>query len=254
MQIKWFEIIAQVINFFILLFILQKFFYKPVMKSMQDRQQRISDIQSEADGKMNEADNLIETYQKKLAEWEETKEIKMEAASNEAQEKKDALIQIYREEAEQKRNDYFNEITEEEEHFLHELRMVLGKSAVTIAAEILSTISKEDLDSKIFESFMEKVQSLDQEMLQEEIKSIEDKIVLISAQPLIKSQKDQLETALGEKLDNFGSIIYEMDEHLIQGFELNLRSLTVHTNIKHYLEESEEKIQKILDKKLEQGG
>jgi F-type H+-transporting ATPase subunit b len=250
MQIKWFEIIAQIVNFFILLFILQKLFYKPVMKSMQERQQRISDLQNEADGKMNEADHLIKTYQQKLAEWEANKEIKMAAASSEAQEKKEALILIYREEAEQKRVDYFNEVTEEEERFLHELRTVLGQSAVTIAAEILSTIAKEDLDGKIFTAFMEKIQALDREMLQQEIKSTEDKIILISATPLIKAQRNQLETALREKLDNFGAISYVVDENLIQGFELNLRSLTVHTNMNHYLEEAEANIQKILKKKI----
>ncbi|WP_414733723.1 F0F1 ATP synthase subunit delta [Acetobacterium carbinolicum] len=249
MQIKWFEIIAQMINFFILLFILQKLFYKPVMKSMQDRQQRISDIQSEAEGKMNEADHLIETYQQKLAEWEEAKGTKMIAASREAQEKKDQLIQIYQEEAAQKRNDYFNEVTEEQERFLREVRMVLGKSAVTIAGEILSAISKEDLEQKIFDSFMEKIHRLDQKMLQEEIKSTADKIVLSSAKPLSESQQDQLEAVLREKLDSLGKIIYEVDENLIQGFELNLRSLTVNTNIKHYLKESEENIQKILEQK-----
>ncbi|MDO9494022.1 hypothetical protein [Acetobacterium sp.] len=250
MQIKWFEIIAQIVNFFILLFILQKLFYKPVMKSMQERQQRISDLQNEADGKMNEADHLIKSYQQKLAEWEANKEIKMAAASSEAQEKKEALIQIYREEAEQKRIDYFNEVTEEEERFLHELRTVLGQSAVTIAAEILSTIAKEDLDGKIFAAFMEKIRALDREMLQQEIKSTEDKIILISATPLIKAQRNQLETALREKLDNFGTISYEVDENLIQGFELNLRSLTVHTNMNHYLEEAEATIQAILKKKI----
>lgn len=249
MQIKWFEIIAQVINFFILLFLLYKLFYKPVIKSMEDRQQRIRDIQNEADGKMKEADTLIETYKQKLAEWEENKEIQMAEAVKEAQEKKDALIQIYREEAEQKRKAFFNEVTEEEDRFLHEVREALGKSAVTIASEILITISKEALSKKIFESFMEKIQSLDQEILQEEIGSAEDRIILLSAKPLIKSQKDQLEKVLSEKLNTFGEITYEVDETLIQGFELNLRSLTVHTNIKHYLGEAEQNIQKILEKK-----
>lgn len=249
MQIKWFEIIAQVINFFILLFLLYKLFYKPVIKSMEDRQQRIRDIQNEADGKMKEADTLIETYKQKLAEWEETKEIQMAEAVKEVQEKKEALIQAYKEEAEQKRKAFFNEVTEEEDRFLHEVRKALGKSAVTIASEILRTISKEALSKKIFESFMEKIQSLDQEILQEEIGSTEDRIILLSAKPLIKSQKDQLEKILSEKLNTFGEITYEVDENLIQGFELNFRSLTVHTNIKHYLGEAEQNIQKILEKK-----
>jgi len=70
MNINWFEIIAQIVNFFILLFILKKLFYKPVIKAMKDREERIDNIREEATKKREEADELIQQYkQNKKERW-----------------------------------------------------------------------------------------------------------------------------------------------------------------------------------------
>ena len=68
MQIEWFEIIAMIINFFLTLFILQKLLYKPVVKAMDERQERIQKAQIEAEAKMEDAKKLISDYDKKIAD------------------------------------------------------------------------------------------------------------------------------------------------------------------------------------------
>ena len=248
MNINWFEIIAQMINFFILLFILHKLFYKPVIKSMEGRQQRIRDKQDEADEKMKKADELIALYERKTKELENNKEKQLEEASNKADEKREALIATYKEEAEEKRRDYMNEVEEEQEHFMQEVRTILGKNAVKIAAHILEMISGDDLDNKSFDAFMEKVRSLDRETLHEEAETGEERILMISSKIMAKDQKETLEEVLREKLDTFRGIDYQVDEELIHGYELKLETLTVHTNIKKYVQESEKQVLQTLEK------
>ncbi|MDZ7834442.1 MAG: hypothetical protein U5K84_02980 [Alkalibacterium sp.] len=75
MTISWFEIIAQIINFFIILYILQKFLYKPVMNVMAQRQERIQKAQIEADAKMKEATELMDMYVGKIEDIQKEKEI-----------------------------------------------------------------------------------------------------------------------------------------------------------------------------------
>jgi alternate F1F0 ATPase F0 subunit B len=249
MNINWFEIIVQIINFFILLFILQKLFYKPVIKAMEDRQQGIRDIRNEADKKKKEADTLIQKYESSIKTFEENKAEEMNKARKEADEKKESIIETYKKEAEAKRESYLNEVNEEKEFFLHELRSTLGKSSIIIASKILKTISEEELTEKIFDVFINKIKSLEKEKLEEEIKLDGEKIILISSAPLSDDQKNRFSEAISEKLDYSIEIGYEVDENLIMGFELNLESLTVHTNIENYLREAEDNIKKILDKK-----
>src|SRR5665648_591135 len=106
MQISWFEIVAQIINFFIILFILQKLLYKPVIKAMDERQVRIQKSQKEADEKMDNAKELISEYNHKMAEVEDEKSSIINQARIEAKERKDSLLEDYKKEADRKRDSY----------------------------------------------------------------------------------------------------------------------------------------------------
>lgn len=249
MNINWFEIIAQMINFFILLFLLQKLFYKPVIKAMNDRQQRLMDNQKKSEEKMKKAAELIETYNQNLAELEKEKDRQLEMAKQQAQEKKEALIAAYKEEAEQKRSDYLKEVDEEQERFIHDLGAALGNNAVKIAEHILGSFSEEKLSEKVFDSFIKKVEAIDEDTLKEDIESKDERIILISSEELSDEQKETLEKVLTKKLDTFKEISYEVEEELIQGYELKLETLTVHTNVRKYLEEAEKNIQQIIEKR-----
>lgn len=249
MNINWFEIIAQMINFFILLFLLQKFFYKPVIKAMDDRQQRIRDNQKKSEEKMKKADDLIETYNHNLAELEKEKDQQLEMAKQQAQEKKEELMAAYKEEAAQKRSDYIKEVDEEQERFINDLRAALGHNAVNIARHILGAFSEEKLSEKVFDSFVKKVKEIDEETLKEDVESKDERIILISSEKLSDEQKKTLEKVLKEKVGTYKEIAYEVDETLIQGYELKLETLTVHTNVRKYLEEAEKNIQQIITKR-----
>lgn len=249
MNINWFEIIAQMINFFILLFLLQKLLYKPVIKVMDDRQQRLRDTREKAEAKMKKADELIETYNQQLAVLENGKDKQLEMAKQEAQEKKEALLASYREEAEQKRHDYLKEVEEEQERFNQDLGAALGHNAVKIAEHILGSFSEEKLSEKVFDSFLKKVEAIDEDTLREDIESKEERIILISSEALTEKQQEALEQVLKEKVGTYKEMVYEVDQALIQGYELKLETLTVHTNVRKYLEEAEKNVRQIIEKR-----
>ncbi|MBS4050206.1 MAG: F0F1 ATP synthase subunit B [Methylomonas sp.] len=69
MQLDWTTFILEVINFLVLLWILQRFLYKPVMASLDARQQRIRQETASAEQLRNEAEALRLQYETRLAEW-----------------------------------------------------------------------------------------------------------------------------------------------------------------------------------------
>ena len=60
--------IAQIVNFIILLFILGKFAYKPLMRVLDERRERIANDLGSAEKTRVEAEALKEQYSKQLAE------------------------------------------------------------------------------------------------------------------------------------------------------------------------------------------
>lgn len=242
MQISWFEIIAMVINFFVLLFILQKLLYKPVMNAMAQRQERIQKDQIEANEKMNKAKELITEYDSKIADIEtEKREILIESR-REAQEKKNILLEEYRKEAEIKRKAYLKEIEDEKDNFIDSLRKKLGESAVKIASHILSNISSRELEAEVFKNFLDTLKDLDRNIPDKKVLKEESHLRVQSSRELNESEKEEIESIMKDQMDSLEKISYEIDNSLVLGHRLDLETYTVHTNIKNYLEKIEKDI------------
>ena len=248
MQISWFGVIAQVINFFLMLFILQKLLYKPVVKAMDERQISIQKSQKEADEKMNNAKELISEYKDKMAGVEDEKSSIINQARIEAKEKKESLLEDYKTEADRKRASYLKEIEDEKKNFIDNLRKTMGQSAVKIASHILEMISSKDLEDEVFNSFIGELNNLENNIEEKRTLKDEKQVILNSARELSDGEKDQIQQKLKETLKNLETIEYNVDPDLVLGYELNLETYTVHTSIKNYLDAVESDILKMLEK------
>ncbi|MGB5823835.1 MAG: hypothetical protein WBH44_07140 [Proteocatella sp.] len=253
MQINLFEIIAQIINFLILLLILSKVLYKPVLKAMRERQEKINEDLNKADKRMEEANEIISLHRNKLIEIRANENEIMEMAKKSAIEEKEKLVESYRIQAEEKRKNYFNLVDDEKQQFELEVRKTLGENAVKIAENILKIMNKDDISDNIFDVFIGKVSSLESDLsekyLQEEIPSPDKKIMLISAEELTADRKIILEEELKRQFGIKYSIDYTTDSNLILGYELRFTSFTLHTNIERYLNEAEDNLLKVLKSK-----
>ena len=248
MQITWFGVIAQVINFFLMLFILQKLLYKPVVKAMDERQISIQKSQKEADEKMNNAKELISEYKDKMAGVEDEKSSIINQARIEAKEKKESLLEDYKTEADRKRASYLKEIEDEKKNFIDNLRKTMGQSAVKIASHILEMISSKDLEDEVFNSFIGELNNLENNIEEKRTLKDEKQVILNSARDLSDGEKDQIQEKLKETLKNLETIEYNVEPDLVLGYELNLETYTVHTSIKNYLDAVESDILKMLEK------
>ena len=242
MNISWFEIIAQIINFFLILFILQKLLYKPVLKAMAQRQERIEKSQLEADAKMKDATALMAEYDEKMTNIQKEKREILEEARTQAQEKKESLIEDYKQEAESKRHVYLKEVEDEMESFTLHLRKNLGESAVKIASRILEAISSKELEGEVFNTFILDLKNLNRNIPDAEDLKEEEHAQIRSFRPLSQYEKKTVEEVLKEQLKNVKEIRYETDAELVLGYELSLETYTLHTNIKNYLDEIEKDI------------
>ena len=67
MLIDWFTVIAQVINFLVLVVLLKRFLYKPILDAIDQREKRIASALAEADAQKVEAKKEREKFQEKNA-------------------------------------------------------------------------------------------------------------------------------------------------------------------------------------------
>lgn len=239
MQINLFEILAQIINFFILLFVLQKFFYKPISDVMEKRQKQIDETIDESVRKMSEADELAKEYESKITELEKNKREILEGARKEANDIKSNLLEGYQLQAEEKREAFLKEIEDERDNFLVELQKKLGKSAVKISERILRDINDIELEEKMFDLLVKKIKNLEDEDFQDLSLSDQEHFILICDKPLKHEHKKIVENIIATTFVNYKDIVYKVDKKLILGYELKLETFTLHASIKKYIEEFE---------------
>ena len=70
MLIDWFTVAAQAANFLILVWLLKRFLYQPILKALDAREQRIAAELADADTKRAEALAEREAYKRKNAEFD----------------------------------------------------------------------------------------------------------------------------------------------------------------------------------------
>jgi len=65
MQIDWITVVAQIVNFLVLVWLLQRFLYGPITRAMKNREKRIENRLTEARQERNEAEDEAEAYRQK---------------------------------------------------------------------------------------------------------------------------------------------------------------------------------------------
>ena len=74
MLIDWFTIGAQALNFLILVWLMRRFLYKPILHAIDDREQGIARELAEADKKKGDAEKEREQFQKKNEAFDRERE------------------------------------------------------------------------------------------------------------------------------------------------------------------------------------
>ena len=65
MQINWFTVIAQILNFLILVWLLKRFLYKPILNAIDEREKKIASQLKDADNRESMAKKEQDEFMKK---------------------------------------------------------------------------------------------------------------------------------------------------------------------------------------------
>ncbi len=74
MSLDWTTLALEMLNFLVLLWILKRFFYAPVLAALDARQQRLRDQATRATRTQAEAAQLKTRYEERLADWQRERE------------------------------------------------------------------------------------------------------------------------------------------------------------------------------------
>lgn len=163
MQIDAFTFAAQVVNFLVLVLLLRRFLYRPVLRVMDRREERIAGRIEEARRKLVEAEEMASDYRHRLIHLEQDREEMMEAARREAEESRREWIREARREVRKMQDRWRESVDEERAAYLRELRQATGERLVALLGRVLEDLSTQSLPEQVAGRFLERLAGLDPE-------------------------------------------------------------------------------------------
>ncbi len=150
-------LIAQIINFAILVAILAKFAYKPLVKTLEERQNRIAGDLENAERERKLAENLKREYQDQLAQARTQAQAIVEKATKLADQTKEEILTEARNENARLLKAAQEEIAREKESAVAELRKEMVTLSVAAASKIIGQNMDSQTNAKLVSDFINKL-------------------------------------------------------------------------------------------------
>jgi F-type H+-transporting ATPase subunit b len=246
LEIDWFTVIAQIFNFLLLLFLLKRFLYKPIIEAMDKREKSITEREETAREKTEKASEQIEDYRSKIERFDEDKDEMLKKVRNEAGEKTREIIEKSRKDFEEKEKRWKKSFENQKEEFILKLRRRVSEIVAETTRKVLGDMADARLEKMMVEIFIGKIrQSTEDEKddeLFEAIKDQRDAVEVTSAFELDNEDKSDIKKCIDDLAGTKNDIDFKIDKKLIAGIEINLEDYRISWNVFEYLEDFEEKL------------
>ncbi|CAN1208650.1 hypothetical protein TUMEXPCC7403_00415 [Tumidithrix helvetica PCC 7403] len=257
MEINWVTFTAQIVNFFVLVFVLQRLLYKPIVKAMERREQTIRDRLNSAEQKQQEAQQEVAHYQQMQADLAARQAELLTQAQAEVEQTRQRLLQEVRDAAAVERSQWQASLRRQKEAFLQEVRHRTMQQLQATVQLVLKDLAEVTLEAQVAKVFLQRLQNL----------ADRDRIGLVTALTQTEQQSsialtlvsafelpESIRTAIAQVLQNYLNaanlgdldLDCETQPDLICGIELRGRGYKLTWSIEAYLDAIAENLASVL--------
>jgi F-type H+-transporting ATPase subunit b len=252
MLIDWFTVGAQVVNFLILVWLLKRFLYKPILHAIDERERRIAKELADADTKKTEAEKERDKFQKRNDEFDEQREELLSKAKGEARAESQRLLEESRLAADALRAKQEDALKREQQSLNDEITRRTLEEVFAIARKTLTDLAGTSLEERMSEVFTRRLRELNDEAkksLAKALKTLSDPVLVRSAFELPSEQRAAIQRALNETFSAETQIRFETAPDVISGIELTTNGQKVAWSIADYLASLEKGVGELLKEK-----
>ena len=247
---------AQIVNFLVLVWLLQWVLYRPLARALKAREEEVSRTLREAESARETAKTEAEAHRHALREFEDDRHARLEAVREETDALRAEMTEKARGELAERRAAWQLQLEDEKSAFLNRLRQRAGKAFVVLARHALAEMADEDLVNRITHVFARRLSSLDSEerKLLKSAGSREDSALILSSFPLSPEARTVVVDAVGQVLERDVEIDFREETDLECGVMLAIGSRHVGWTLGEHLDALEEDVAHLLEAAADPGG
>lgn len=236
MDVNWTSFILEIINFLVLVWILKRFLYKPVLGVIARRREGIEQAMAEAQELKTQAQALQDQYENRLSDWEAEKQQAREALNRDLESERQGRLQELQQALGQEREKAAEAEARRQADARRKAEETALVQAAGFAARLLEALSGPELEAKLLDLLLAQLPQLQAGQVARLRQShAEDGIEVCSAYPLDEGQRQALEMALGQLLGTTPTVTYRQEAGLMAGLRISIGAWVLGANLEDEL-------------------
>jgi F-type H+-transporting ATPase subunit b len=250
MLIDWFTVSAQLVNFLILVWLMKRFLYQPILHAIDAREKRIARELADADGKRADAEKKRDEFQHRNEEFDQQRAVLLSKARVEAQAERQRLLDEARQDCDSLRTKQQAALRNEQKRLSDEISRRTKEEVFAFTRKALADLATTSLEERLAEVFKRRLQEMDgkaKEGLAEALKSASEPALVRSAFDLPAEQRGAIQHAINKTFSAEIQVRFETAPDMISGIELIANGRKVAWSIAHYLASLEKSVGELLE-------
>ena len=234
----WFTIVAQAINFLILVWLLKRFLYKPILQAIDAREKGIATQLAAVVAKEAAAQKKSDDFQHKNEAFDKERAALLTKATDEAKGERQRLLDQAKKDADALRDKRQAALQTEQQHLDQDIVRWAQKQVFAIARKTLTDLSDTGLEERMGDVFVGRVRALTgaaKEQLATAFKTSNHTVSVHSAFDLPPAQRTAIESAVKETFAPDAHVQFETAPEMISGVELSTNGHKIAWSIADYL-------------------
>jgi len=242
MLIDWFTVSAQALNFILLIWLLKRFLYKPILAAVDTREQRIAAELADAETHKAEAQKKYAEYQLKIEQFEQQRAALLSQAVQQVGIERQKLLDEAKAAADALAAGRRSALLSGERSLNQVVRRQTEEQVFAIARKALTDLASVSLEERIGEVFTRQLRTMNdaaKSALAAALKTAEEPARVRSAFELPAAQRAAIQHALNETFTADVHVRFETTPELVSGIELTSNGQRISWSIADYLSSME---------------
>jgi F-type H+-transporting ATPase subunit b len=236
--IDWFTVGAQALNFIVLVWLLKRFLYKPILNAVDTREKLIAAELADAAAKKAEARKESDTFARKNEAFDQQRAALLSKATSEAAAERQRLLEEARKAADALSAKRQDALWADAQTLNLAIRRRTQQEVFAIARKALTDLAGAGLEDRMAAVFTQRLLAMDAKAkaeLAEALKTSSEPALVRSAFELRADQRSAIQKAVREGFAAHIKVRFETSADLVSGVELSAGGQKISWSIADYL-------------------
>ena len=244
MLIDWFTVAVQIANFLILIALLKRFLYGPLLRAMDKRQKAIDESLADAARSQQEAVVQSAALAGEREALASTREALLRQAASEVESWRKTVLLRIREEIEETKQLWWQQLIDEQDSFFDKLKIRISEQVVRVADKVLVDLADDRLEAKLVGVFLAKMATDHDFAVGHPLEAGE--LLVATDRALSPESREGLRNELTARFGLGKTIIFKEEPGLGFGIRLTVGDQAWEWNLARYMQELEQDIRQAL--------